>query len=77
MKYLGQSTSGEETLRKMLFEKMEEARKTDEKFKRDGLCTTCGKAPGDQATGRCQACSEELEGLLKQLRGPGFFEFKL
>jgi hypothetical protein len=50
-----------------------------EKF--DGTCDHCHKGPADPTSTidpmHCKACNDEIEVLLKQLRGPGFIEMKI
>lgn len=55
----------------------EKAEKTSKKFEKDGLCIACGEDSGNPQTYKCDSCEIETERLLKQLRGPGFAEFKV
>jgi len=41
-----------------------------------GICLLCKKNPGEENM-HCKECNAETEELLKQLRGPGFMEFKI
>ena len=51
-------------------------------FKDSGsMCLNCKKNPGETDSEishmHCKECNAETEKLLKQLRGPGFAEFKI
>jgi len=59
-----------------IHKKAEEAAK---EFKENGgMCLNCGKNPGNPKNNfNCDECQKEAEEILKQLRGPGFHEFRV
>lgn len=67
------------TLGQAMKKHLKEQEKAIKEFKENGgICLYCGKKLGDSTSTlnpmHCKECNEETEQLLKQLRGPGFFE---
>jgi hypothetical protein len=72
---LGRPMSFDEMMSGVIKKQME----AEEYVSRTGLCCACKKNPvaGSPDPIRCQSCVDEVEGLLKQLRGPGFMELRI
>jgi hypothetical protein len=63
-------------------EVMEEAkRKHEEKRKlyqeSNGLCVNCKKNSGNDQSFVCDECQAKIDKIVKELRGPGFFELSI